>query len=104
MGVPRNAIEIIEPQQATTTEAAAFRALAEQRHWRRAIVVTSRYHTARARMALMRRVSDLGVQIIMRPTRYDSWAPDHWWSPRASFRLTLVEAEKMLLYALRLAD
>ena len=104
MGVPRDAIHVIEPQLATATEAASLRSLAAERRWRTVIVVTQKLHTARARLVFTRRLGDLGVQIIMRASRYDQTDVDRWWDHRVSFRFVLFEGQKMLAYWLGLAD
>ncbi|HYU78407.1 MAG TPA: YdcF family protein [Vicinamibacterales bacterium] len=104
MGVPRAAIVVTEPQVATATEAATLRRLAEERQWHRVIVVTSKYHTARAKLAFNRRLKGANVQILVRGSRYDTWPPDHWWDDRIWIRFTLIESQKMILYWLGIAD
>jgi uncharacterized SAM-binding protein YcdF (DUF218 family) len=39
---------------------------AESRRWQRIVVVTSKLHTARARLAMRRRFAPLGREIVMR--------------------------------------
>lgn len=104
MGVPRSAIEVIEPQAATATEAVSLRTLAAERGWHRVIVVTSKYHTGRTRLVFRRRLADTGVDVIVRGSRYDRWDPDRWWHDRVWFRITVLEAQKMLVYWLGVAD
>lgn len=104
MGVPRESILVTAPQVATATEAATLRNLAVQHRWRRVIVVTSKYHTGRARIAFQRQLKDSGVDIIVRGSRYDPWDPQRWWWNRVWFRLTLFEAQKFLAYWVGLAD
>lgn len=104
MGVPAPAIALTEPQSATATEAEALRRIAAERRWKRVIIVTSKSHTARAHLAFTRHLEGSGVQIAMRASRYDRWNPDEWWTDRVGFRVSLIEAQKMLLYWLGAAD
>jgi uncharacterized SAM-binding protein YcdF (DUF218 family) len=104
LGVPREAIFVVEPQVATASEAATLRQLALERGWRHVIVVTSRFHTARSRLVFRRRLDDVGVQIIMRASRYDNSPLDAWWKDRVSFRFVIFEAEKFVAYWFGLLD
>jgi uncharacterized SAM-binding protein YcdF (DUF218 family) len=104
LGVPRDAIVIIEPQVATASEAATLRQLASARGWHRVIVVTSKFHTARSRLVFKRRLNDIGVTLVMRASRYDQSNLDRWWTNRVSLRFVLFEAEKFVAYWLGLAD
>ncbi len=104
MGVPRAAIHIIEPQVTTASEATELRGLALARGWHTVIVVTSKMHTARARMVFRRRMDGTGVRIIMRATRYDAANIDQWWRARADLRFALFEVQKLAAYWIGLAD
>ena len=87
MGVPVSAIvtgDVIVDN--TAAEAEMLRSMAERRHWRTVIVVTSKYHTRRAGFALRRTLLGSGVEIVMRATRYDMSDPDNWWRRRGDFR------------------
>jgi uncharacterized SAM-binding protein YcdF (DUF218 family) len=104
MGVPREAILLLEPQEATATEAARVAELTSARGWRTIIVVTDKLHTARARLVMMRHLEGTGARVLMRGSRYDPADVDHWWRRRADLRFALFEAQKMLAYAIGLAD
>lgn len=104
MGVPRSAIHVLEPQLATATEAQAMKNLALARDWKTVIVVTNKLHTARARLAFQRRLEGTPVRVLMRGTRYDRADVDHWWRTRSDLRFALLEAEKLLLYWIGIAD
>jgi uncharacterized SAM-binding protein YcdF (DUF218 family) len=104
MGVPPQAIEETVEQLTTASESVQLRALAQANRWSRVIVVTSRLHTARARLTMRRRLDDIGVRVIMRATRYDQTNLDRWWASRADFRFGLLEAQKMLVYWIGIAD
>jgi uncharacterized SAM-binding protein YcdF (DUF218 family) len=103
MQVPESAIETLPGSlDNTAQEAAAVRDMAIARHWQRVIVVTSKYHTRRARFAFVREFAGSNVQILMRASRYDTAMPDRWWTTRADSRYVASELEKLLAYRLGL--
>jgi uncharacterized SAM-binding protein YcdF (DUF218 family) len=103
LGVPADRIETVPSEQvATANEVDTLAALVETRSWRRIIVVTSKFHTARARLAMRRRFEPLGREIVMRASRYDSTDLDNWWSNRATLRMVLFEAQKLAAYVIGL--
>jgi uncharacterized SAM-binding protein YcdF (DUF218 family) len=105
LGVPLDAIEILEQEQVSTSaEGRALVARALERQWKRIIVVTSRMHTRRARLALRRQLSPQGIELVARGSRYDLMDPEHWWRDREDLRFTLFEYQKLGLYWLRIAD
>jgi uncharacterized SAM-binding protein YcdF (DUF218 family) len=105
MGVPAQAIDTLDEEQiSTASESQQLRELATASHWRAIIVVTSKLHTGRARLAILRNFAGTDTKIIMRASRYDEWTIDDWWSTRGSFRFVLFESQKLLAYWLGLAD
>lgn len=105
MGVPAAAIEEVTAEQvATSNEVDELVQFADARRWQRIIVVTSKLHTARARLAMRRRFAPLGREIIMRGSRYDDADLDRWWSNRSDLRFVLFEAQKLLAYAIGVGD
>jgi len=79
MSVPPSAI-IDAPLALDTTRAESeFVAdYARSHRYHRVIVVTSPYHSGRA-VRLFRRAAGGSFVVIMRPSRYDSPDPEHWW-------------------------
>jgi uncharacterized SAM-binding protein YcdF (DUF218 family) len=105
LGVPLEAIDILDDDQVSTSaEGRALVNRAMQSQWKRIIVVTSKMHTRRARLALRRQLTPLGITLIMRGSHYDSMDPEHWWHDRDDLRFTLFEYQKLGLYWLRIAD
>jgi uncharacterized SAM-binding protein YcdF (DUF218 family) len=101
--VPAAAVETLPGSlDNTADEAAAVHALATARHWSRVIVVTSKYHTRRARFAFVREFKRSNVQILIRASRYDTSTPERWWTKRADIRYVPSELEKLLAYKLGL--
>ena len=101
--VPESAVEMLPAQlDNTAQEAAAVHELAAARHWQRVIVVTSKYHTRRARFAFVRELARTNVQVLVRASRYDPSKPDRWWTTRADTRYVASELEKLIAYKLGL--
>jgi uncharacterized SAM-binding protein YcdF (DUF218 family) len=100
LGVPADAI-VLPPRihDNTAQEAQTFRALAVKNHWKRLIVVTSRYHLRRAGFAIRREMAGTGVDVEMRGTRYEQMTPDRWWTTREDLRWVLDEGAKLVAYA-----
>jgi uncharacterized SAM-binding protein YcdF (DUF218 family) len=105
LGVPLDAIEILKDEQVSTAaEADALLARAVRGQWSRIIVVTSMMHTRRAGIAIGRRLEPLGIDVLVRGSRYDQMDVEHWWRDRDDFRFTLFEYQKLALYWVGLAD
>ena len=105
MGVPAGAIDEVQSEQvATANEVEELAQVATERNWHRIIVVTSKLHTARSRLAMRRRFEPLGREIVMRGSRYDANDIDRWWSNRSTFRFVLFEAQKYVAYAIGIGD
>ena len=75
----------------TLTEAQALRGMVAQRHWHRILVVTSNYHTRRARY-IFRKVFPSDVSVIVEPARSSDYDPDRWWESRSGLKLFFTES------------
>jgi uncharacterized SAM-binding protein YcdF (DUF218 family) len=84
----------------TSEEANLLRAMVLARHWRRVIVVTSKYHTRRSAFAFRRGLENTGAEPIMRASRYDPSDPARWWRRRADLRFAGSEWFKLVYYRL----
>jgi uncharacterized SAM-binding protein YcdF (DUF218 family) len=101
--VPAAAVETLPGSlDNTADEAAAVHQLAAPRHLSRVIVVTSKYHTRRARFAFLREFAGSNVEILMRASRFDTSTPERWWTKRADLRYVPSELEKLIAYKLGL--
>ena len=98
-GVPPAAI-LRFPHRAGNTreEAQALGELAAGRGWRRVLLVTSNYHTRRARY-IFRRVFPPQVTILMVSVRDADFDPDSWWESRQGRKLFLLETAGYLAAA-----
>jgi uncharacterized SAM-binding protein YcdF (DUF218 family) len=103
LGVPSAAILVpAKWHDSTADEAHTLRQLTTARGWRRIIVVTSKFHTRRAGVAVRRALDGTGVEIVLRGSRYDQADPAHWWRTRRDVRWATLESQKLVAYWLGL--
>jgi uncharacterized SAM-binding protein YcdF (DUF218 family) len=85
-GVPKEKIlRFVQDADSTKEEAEALRKLVTGKKWRSVIVVTSNYHTRRARY-IFRRVFPQGIEIRVASARDGDFDPEHWWEKRKSIK------------------
>jgi uncharacterized SAM-binding protein YcdF (DUF218 family) len=84
----------------TAEEARTLRELALQRGWRRVIVVSSKYHLRRIRVALGAQLRGTAIEVIVRASRYDRSTPNRWWTRRSDIRQLATEVPKLVAYGL----
>jgi uncharacterized SAM-binding protein YcdF (DUF218 family) len=100
LGVPEMAIVALSrTHDNTAQEATTLREVALRERWTRVIVVSSKYHLRRTRLACRRALAGTPVEIVMRGSRYDPSDPDHWWRHRGDIRWLISEVPKLVLYA-----
>ena len=86
----------------TAQEANLLRAMVEANHWKRVIIVTSKYHTRRSAFAFRRGLEGTGAQPLIRASRFDPSDPARWWRNRSDFRFAGSEWQKLIAYRLGL--
>jgi uncharacterized SAM-binding protein YcdF (DUF218 family) len=85
-GVPKDKIvRLAHDADSTKEEAEAVARLAKERKWHGVIVVTSNYHTRRARY-IFRKVLPQGIQVYVASARDGDFDPQHWWEKRKSIK------------------
>jgi uncharacterized SAM-binding protein YcdF (DUF218 family) len=85
-GVPKDRImRLPHDADSTREEAEAVARLAKERKWRSVIVVTSNYHTRRARY-IFRRVFPQDIEVHVASARDGDFDPQHWWEKRKSIK------------------
>ncbi len=96
-GVPKDRI-IRFPQDADNTreEAQALRAFVVEKNWHSVIVVTSNYHTRRARY-IFERVFPESVAVRVASARDGGFDPEHRWENRKSLKLFMGELVAMVV-------
>ena len=94
-GVPKDKIlRFVQDADSTKEEAEALAKLARTKKWHKAIVVTSNYHTRRARY-IFRRVFPQDVETRVASARDGDFDPERWWEKRESTKLFICEAVAM---------
>jgi uncharacterized SAM-binding protein YcdF (DUF218 family) len=98
-GVPKDRI-IRFPHDGDNTleEAMALRALVSERNWHRVIVVTSNYHTRRARY-IFQHVFPESVVVRVASARDGDFDPERWWENRKSWKEFTRELAAMVVAA-----
>ena len=95
-GVPKNRIiPFAHDADNTIEEAEALEALVAGRKWRSVIVVTSNYHTRRARY-IFRRVFPASITVLLASAHDGDFEPSDWYDRRRSAKRFLLEIEAML--------
>jgi uncharacterized SAM-binding protein YcdF (DUF218 family) len=95
-GVPKDRIErFAHDADNTREEAVALGRLATERAWKRVVVVTSNYHTRRARYIFIK-VFPSGVTVSVTSARDGDFDPEHWWERRKSVKDFLGELVGMV--------
>lgn len=101
LGIPADAL--ISPafvHDNTGEEARTLGELARERGWRRVIIVSSKYHLRRIRVAVAHYLAGTGVDVIVRASRYDQSMPERWWTRRGDIRTLAAEVPKLVAYVL----
>jgi uncharacterized SAM-binding protein YcdF (DUF218 family) len=95
-GVPKDKIvRLTHDAGNTEEEAEALRKLVKERKWKSVIVVTSNYHTRRARY-IFHKVFPQGVESRVASARDGDFDPQHWWEKRKSIKELTHEFAGML--------
>src|SRR5215470_12311443 len=96
-GVPKGKI-LRFPQDGDSTqeEAEALAKLAKTKNWHKGIVVTSNYHTRRARY-IFRLVFPQGIEVRVASARDGDFDPENWWAKRKSTKLFMRELAGMVV-------
>jgi len=96
-GVPKEKIvRFVHDADTTREEAVALSHFVQQRKWKSVVVVTSNYHTRRARY-IYQKVFPSGIGVSVASARDGDFDPEHWWEKRKSVKLFLHETAGMLL-------
>lgn len=101
LGVPRDRVTALEGTVTSTfDEARAVGAWAAHTGARRLIIVSSPFHTARAKFIFERYLGNPEVRLIMRPSRVHEFRADNWWTTRPMLREGIFELQKLVAYRL----
>lgn len=101
LGVTDAAIDVLDGLvRSTRDEALAARGWAGDHGASSLLVVTSSFHTARARRVFVRAFEGSGVTLRFVPASASDFDPDTWWMDRVTLRDGLIEWQKALFYRL----
>jgi uncharacterized SAM-binding protein YcdF (DUF218 family) len=85
-GVPKDkVVRFTHDGDSTLEEAQALAAFVAGKKWHSVIVVTSNFHTRRARY-IFRRVFPQGLEVRVASARDGDFDPEHWWEKRKSIK------------------
>lgn len=96
-GVPASALLYERGSTSTAEQARALRPILEARGARRAIVVTSSYHTRRTRLLFRRSFAGSPVEIRVHPVQQDVFRPEGWWRRDQDTETVILEYIKLVL-------
>jgi uncharacterized SAM-binding protein YcdF (DUF218 family) len=100
LGVPSDAITVLDrPAGSTYSEAEVALDYAAAQGYRSLLVVTSKYHSARA-ARIYRFLAGDRIRILVRPARDDDFQAATWWQDRVSTRRVVIEYQKLLTFLL----
>jgi uncharacterized SAM-binding protein YcdF (DUF218 family) len=86
----------------TLSESQLLLAECQRRKYKTVIVVTSNFHTRRAKRIFQRRFTGAGIRVLIHPSADTSFRVDHWWTRRADARMWLLEMQKLAFSYLEL--
>lgn len=96
-GVPQSAIVLLEHRADNTRdEGEAIGKFIRVHGWKRILVVTSNYHTRRARYILSR-VLPAGTEMRMLSAQDTNYNPDSWWQTRRGEKIFFHESAGMIV-------
>jgi len=97
LGIPRERLVVL-PQggQSTLEEALALRSVLAEHNWRKIIVVTSNYHTRRARRIFHAVYRRHGTQVLMSAAPDSNFDTRRWWRQRSGRALLGLELLKSI--------
>lgn len=102
LGVPAERVTTLPGiVYATVHEAQAARRWSDASQARSLTVVTSSFHTARARYVFQQVFQGTGVVIRMAPARRSDFQASSWWTRRNTLRDGVFELQRTLFYRLR---
>lgn len=98
LGVPESAVLLERDSESTYENALFVKKLVQEKGIKSILLVTSSYHTRRARYIFTKVFKDTGVRIVTVSAPDRKYSPDTWWEKHESQQKALVEAASMIVY------
>ncbi|MDA2912745.1 YdcF family protein [Acidobacteriia bacterium AH_259_A11_L15] len=86
----------------TLSEARLLLAECKKRKYKTLLVVTSNFHTRRAKRILRHVFRDTGIQVLVHPSPDNSFRVDKWWTRRTDAKVWFLEIQKLAFSYLEL--
>lgn len=100
-GVPEDDVIVLNAGTSTYEEALALKEYCSSHDFKRLIIVTTIYHTRRARGVFRNVFEDSGVEIIVRPAEGGKFTTEDWWKREDDLIFVNNEWMKLALYFLQ---
>lgn len=100
-GIPASALLLEGNSTSTAEQAEMLRPILEGRRARRALVVTSSFHTRRTRYLFAKVFRGSAVEIRVYPVQQDFYSPVQWWTREQDTEIVVLEYIKLGLAVLR---
>jgi uncharacterized SAM-binding protein YcdF (DUF218 family) len=95
-GVPKDKImRLTQDADNTIEEARVVGKLAQERHWKSMVIVTSNYHTRRTRY-IYEKLTPTGIAVTVASAHDGDFDPERWWEKRKSIKLFTREIAGMV--------
>ncbi|MFZ5597639.1 MAG: YdcF family protein [Bacillota bacterium] len=97
-GVPRDAVILEGESRSTYENAACVKRIIQERNIKSFILVTSSYHTRRAKYVFKRVFEDTGVNFITVAAPDPVFDPENWWKTHEGQQKVLTEYFSIIIY------
>ena len=99
--IPESALLFETESTSTSDEARNFRPMLEGRRARRAIIVTSSYHTRRTRYLFRKFFAGSPVEVRIYPVQQEAFNPSGWWTRHRDRQAVVLEYIKLVVEVAR---
>ena len=104
LGIPQNLVVLLEGNaRSTRDEAVTIKEyLMDNKEITTIVLVTSSYHSKRSKLIFSKVLKELDrvVKVIARPSKYDDFNPERWWSRREDAKRVVLEYLKLSYFYL----
>ncbi|MHB8157364.1 MAG: YdcF family protein [Desulfocucumaceae bacterium] len=101
LGVPQSAVILEKKSESTYENAVYVKQIILEKDYKSFLLVTSNYHTRRARSTFDSVFKDTGVQFITIAAPDPKFSPDSWWKSGEGQQKALTELADMVIYRIK---